>query len=330
MAPHQELPSEPTEAEWEEAERRRSRQVVEVHGGYEIKDGLLGPTAEGFRNFKRQYFPIATPAVLSEFSRLTIGDEVGLVGFASRWGVLGYGALPGLRSRDLQWTRDEPVAWIWAHLAGIQLALRLHQLWRREDTNSISQLLAEKGRPPMEWLGGADPHALIGKGKFAEAQAVIVRSVAPPTHDDEPDSGAYVVSAQGLNVSLHRYYWYDGESPRRTTWAILRGIVNPNLRGVHAEISRWAGEIPQGELVTQAFEGLVSVIYRHLFEIIVGGNVEDCRECGTPFKQTDGRQRFCPPPSWARESQCAMRYHKREQRRQEKEKRARVRGEATK
>jgi hypothetical protein len=314
MAPSQDLPTEPTEAETDEAERRRSLLALSVHGGYQITDGLLRATPEGYRRLRRQYFPMATPAVLSEFSRLTVGDEAGLVGFAARWGTLGYSALRGECTPDLRWTREEPVAWIWAHLVGIQVALKIHQLWRRQDLGGISQFLAERRRPPHAWLDGPDPNKLVAEGKFAEAQAAITRSIVPATQDEEPEAGAFVVSAQGRNISLHLYP-FDSVSPQRATWTILRGIINPNLSGVHAEISRWAGEMLEGELVVQAFEGLISVIYRHLFEIVVGGNVEDCRECGTPFKQTDARQRFCPPPSWARESACAMRFHKRQQRR---------------
>ena len=104
----------------------------------------------------------------------------------------------------------------------------------------------------------------------------------------------------------------------------MGAVMNPNVRGVYPQMNYRAECTADGSPVVQGWDSLLSVIYRHLFDVVVGGNVQECRECGTPFVQTDGRQRFCPPPPSSRESQCAMRFHKREQR-----KRSRTEGPST-
>ena len=174
------------------------------------------------------------------------------------------------------------------------------------------------------WVHGPKLNALLKQQKFVEAQTAVKQYVAPPPPDRDLENGAFVISGESRRIVLKLHA--PNVKPWRVGWMILSGIINPNLRGVHAEIVEWIDTYEDAGRVVQAFDGLISVIYRHLFEIVVGGNVEDCRECGTPFKQTDGRQRFCPPPTWTSESPCAMRFHKREQRKRERGKRE---GEAT-
>jgi hypothetical protein len=104
------------------------------------------------------------------------------------------------------------------------------------------------------------------------------------------------------------------EDPLWAAWRIMCGIVGRNAHGVHTDLNPWFGQAPDEPEVVQTHDCLLSVIYWHIRETLVRGNVEVCRECGTPFVQRDGRQRFCPPPSWTGASQCAMRFRKREQR----------------
>jgi hypothetical protein len=102
---------------------------------------------------------------------------------------------------------------------------------------------------------------------------------------------------------------------------LIRRNINPNLRGVHSQISSHVERFPDQPIVVQGWDALISVVYRHIFETMASGEVEDCSECHTPFIRTDGRQRFCPPVPPARESHCAMRFHKREQRKRGRGKR---------
>lgn len=306
-----ELPIEPLEAESSESEGRRGAPSSYVYGAHEILNGLLRPKT--YDTFKRRYFPMATPAVLSEFALLTVGDEAGLIAFANRWGTLGYDALPGERSAHKEFTGGDPVAWVWAHLAGIQVALRIYQLWRRHDLEGISQFLASRTVSRRTWAHGPKLNALLKQQRFLEAQTAVKQYVVPPRRDSDLEDGPFVIAGESRRISLNVYA--SNVTPWEEAGTILTRIINPNLRGVHAQILAWTDTKQEAVGVVQAFDGLISVIYRHLFEIVVGGNVEDCRECGTPFRQTDGRQRFCPPPSWTSESPCAMRFHKREQRR---------------
>src|SRR5207253_2488073 len=129
------LPREPTEAEWAEAERRRSTFLLVVEGEYEVRDGLLRVTQCGRDEVVREYFPMATRGVLGEFSRLPIGDEDSLCEFANRWGLLGFDGMSRAR------LGGDPVAWVWAHLAGIQTVIRLHRIWRQRDVTGALQVL---------------------------------------------------------------------------------------------------------------------------------------------------------------------------------------------
>ncbi len=315
-------PLEPADSERAEAQRRRSLSMHEVEEDYEVVDGGLRPTETRSGEGRRYYFPMAAPAILGDFVRMRIGDEASLLTFARRWGLLGYHNLTWL---DTSWldsqAQGEPVAWIWAHLSGIQTALRLWGFWRHDDDAALTDFL--RRRPASEEATHDLPTVdrLLKQRDFGAAQLVIERHCATPSADarGDPDS-LIVVSADGPRVTP---YSFDVRSPSGPPWSqawnIVRRVINPNLSGVHPEINLWASRSPAAPLVVQGWDTIMSVIYRHLFEVIASGEVEECRECSTPFVRTDGRQRFCPPPPWSREGQCAMRFHKREQRRRKAE-----------
>ena len=311
----QQRPRWPTEAERNEARRRRSPWTQWVEPDYEIVDGVLRPTS-GI-GADRNYLPMATPAILGDFVRLRIGDEAALIRFARSWGLLGYDRLLQRDASPMaSWAGGDPVAWIWAHLSGIQIALRLWGFWRSKDTAALAEFLPRRQASREQWRTLSRLGLLLTDRKFQEAQTLVERYAAKPSDESAEDVNVLVLSADGPRVAVARYNMSVGRLPPWSgAWNLVRVVINPNMRGVHAEISSVAEVLEDTSLVEQGWDSVISVIYRHLFEAIASGQVEECRECGTPFVRTDKRQRFCPPPRESRESQCAMRFHKREQRR---------------
>lgn len=326
---------EQAEAQWlaqlDAARRRNSAWGHLVEADYEVVDGVVReivvPGAPGLRD----YFPMATRAILGDFTRMRIGDESSLLKFARSWGLLGYDQL---MQRDTP-SREphaggDPVAWIWAHVAGVQTALGLWGLWRHEDMEGLAKFSRRHGTTERQWAMKRDASRLLKQRKFMQAQALVEADWANrgETNGEDPDA-IDIVSADHLRIHYTVYPRLRSQGAEMAqAWNIVRNIINPNLSGVRPQLSPFASRSPGAPVFSQGWDSVMSVIYRHLFEIIasgqVGGQVEECRECMTPFIRTDGRQRFCPPPPSSRESQCAMRFHKREQR-----KRSRTEGPST-
>jgi hypothetical protein len=319
--PKRRPPEEPSAAEWEAAERRRSTFEQWVEADYEIADGLVRRAEDPEEN-GRGYFPMAIPALVGEFVRLRIGDTNALSAFVHRWGLLGY---DDLSQRDgipfESWALGDPLAWVWAHLSGVHTALSLWKFWREQDEAGLIQYIDRRKASEARWDVLEPVTLLLAKKRFVDAQQMIEgHFAAPGRRPDEAADGILNITGDGRSIVVALEY------PPSTTaqswdvaWHMIRRSINPNLRGVHAQISSHVERYPDRTIVVQGWDALISVVYRHIFETMASGEVEECRECQTPFIRTDGRQRFCPPVPPARESNCAMRFHKREQR-----KRARV------
>jgi hypothetical protein len=310
-------------AEWDAAERRRSLLQHWVEQGYEVVGGVLRWDRDDYAEEGRGYFPIATPAIAGDFVRIQVGDVEALCAFARRWGLLEYDLLVTPESPDSpRHAYGDPLAWVWAHLAGMQTALTLWKFWREKNVAALAQYLNKRRLSQAQLHVLERLNKLLVEGRFVQAQRRMEEHFAGLPWSASQGDEIVIVSGDNGRIRPERYFadridvhsWPDA-------WRIIRRIINPNLRGVHAEISLYFDGIRDEPIVGLGWDALISVIYRHVFEIMSSGQIEECRECQTPFIRTDGRQRFCPPPPSARESQCAMRFHKREQRR-------RARGEA--
>lgn len=313
--PQGEVTREAMPTQWDIALRRRSLFQHWVAPNYELVDGLVhwvdDADYEG-----GGYLPMATPAIVGDFVRLRIGDTDGLLAFVRRWGHLGYVDLL-LRDNPPKAVRayGDPVAWVWAHVAGLQTALMLWKCWREKDAKGLARYLNKKRVTKKKWFSLNRLDALLRGGRFVDAQCRIEEHVSELAHNERKDG--YVVFVAGNDARVRTFSVLqdaDGEITWEEAWGLIRHIINPNLRGVHAQISSYFDKIPGDPIVALGFDSLMSVIYRHVFEIMASGEVEECQECATPFIRSDGRQRFCLPTPPARESLCAMRFHKREQR----------------
>jgi len=302
------------EDHWAEAEHRRSTSVVVVYGDYEIEAGVLKPTVAGWDSEKREYFPIATPGVVGEVARLKPGDEKAALAFARRWGLLGYSDMiikvSGGRVTHTPW--GDPLLWIWAHANGIRAALGLHRLLRKDDMAGIEDYLWRCRRSKDASRAHLQVDRLLQQGKITGLQPFIgpLFDVPPPTaHHADP---ALICGSRHL-IGGTRWHVRATDDLRSVAFRMIQSIINPNLAGVYRQLSIPSLGDPRIEIM-YGWDSLLSVVYWHLAEMVAGGRVQECQECGMPFLQKHGRQRFCAPAPFYTESKCALKFRQRKHR----------------
>jgi hypothetical protein len=126
--------------------------------------------------------------------------------------------------------------------------------------------------------------------------------------DDDHSPALTVGKRHTTDTIAHR-----GDEPAtEIAWWLVASIITPNLAGLKLAVTPTTTSVE----ATQEFDGLIDVIYWHLFSLVKRPGAEGkllarCAECGALFVRTDRRQRFCPPPSApngvASESRCASR-----------------------
>lgn len=180
----------------------------------------------------------------------------------------------------------DPLDWIFAHANGVRVALTIRK--HIGDDDRLHDYLSDLGESPFGY----------GIGLHIEPASELASLVRP--------GGEIIGGAENV---------------------YLRHIINPNLRGVYFQLmdgapSKALAEIGRYHLVIK-WDALISVIYRHLADIVTGHRVRLCDSCGLPFRVTQGRQRFCPgspDPRTGRNqrSLCEGRYTKARRRREGK------------
>jgi hypothetical protein len=89
-------------------------------------------------------------------------------------------------------------------------------------------------------------------------------------------------TATGKNVSLERL--------KHFYWGAIENMLNEHL---HRSCERAHVNV-RGEIENVlAFESLLALIYRRLFEELIRGKLRLCQECGTVFEWADPRQMYC-------------------------------------
>lgn len=317
-----ELAREPTEAEWQRAARARSYSAVLVRDDYEVADGVLR-AVEGSSFEARRYMLAGATGLLKETYHLDAHDEASLVTFARRWGTLGYqNIITAADARQLGPLWD-PLAWIWAHVSGIRTVLDLYGRLRRGDEDALEDYLEglRRGPGPQQDKAKIEVGRLMRERRWAEAAELIpVLSRRP----EPPDAylSVHVICGERQHVAGFGLptFWHKDIAPAETAWRIIVEVLNPNLAGSRTALwhdsdgDPWAS--PTAVLV---FDSTLSAVYWHLKQLVTASRVAECVECGFPFVQVDGRQRFCPPTDverqqGKRDSRCAMRWRKRQQR----------------
>ena len=260
--------------ELELAEQARATTAYSVLDRYEVVDGVIR-AAPPF-HFRRHYFPMGAPHMVSGFARLELGDANAALRFVKRWGLLGYERLAaGVDGGD-------PLSWIWAHVNGVRIALEVAKLINGGNDEKLEDYISSLGGSPY---GYGVRQQILSVSELA--------ALARPLGNAEPIiSGAESVLLKAIiNPNLKGVYLQ--------LWDAAPTIELARAGRYHL-VYEWAA--------------LINVIYRHVADIVVGGRVRICDSCGFLSRQTHGRQRFCPAESGQR-SLCEMRFTTARQRR---------------
>ncbi len=215
------------------------------------------------------YAPIRRRELPGELAKLTRGDEAAVICFAERYGQLGYDQLVG--SDEAR--GGDPVDWVWTHAETIRICLHLTELLQED--------LVEEVEPYL-------------------------RSVAPPKEERQrvqllPSSLVIKFAAKGRVDTLEiAYEEKNGASLARL---VYRDLINPNIDGIHRGLQGHGKD----ERSFFHFSALIEAAYWQLADIVEGGRVVRCEECGALFPQTRKGQRYCPPQFRQTESPCAQR-----------------------
>lgn len=224
----------------------------------------------------RRYDPLAEQAAVGEVAKLHDGDERRLLRFARTWGPLGW----PLAGKDLEPPmKGEPLSWIWDHARNVRLALQLYDYLQGEDITGLRQFFESY------------------RARFIPG---FVPGVEQPT----------VPIAGRLGVT-ERYPIADGREPERMAEDIIAAILNHNL----AEVSYRVGTSPLNLRLHSP--SLLGAVYWHLAGAVTRRlRLGRCNDptCDSLFVTADSRQKYCPPPSWSRQttgSLCGARDRKR-------------------
>ncbi len=299
-----------TPPESAESEGKRFLSAQRVYAEYEVYDYMpgrkvLAPSREG-REI-HDYNPFILPGVVSAVARLQPGNERQAIAFAKRWGLLGFADILRHLGITTFLPDGDPLDWIWAHAEGIRTVLELRRLVVSGNSNAIMEFvdgLRISREPIQAWLTARFPW-LTGKLNLPS-------SLYDLRLLNEGTGLVLLLQGQRQYIAPTPLTLGTDEDPRLLAQRILLTIVNPNLRGV----SRQLRELPPPTTreISYSFDSLVSVVYWHLADLVGGGKIQECLDCGTPFVQTDKRQRYCPPSPGSRESLCAMKFRQRKRR----------------
>jgi hypothetical protein len=215
------------------------------------------------------YPPIRRREIPGELAKLTRGDEAAVIHFAQRYGMLGYDNLVG--SDEV--LGGDPVDWLWTHAETIRICLDLTEMLQEDRVEEVEPYL---------------------------------RSVAPPKEERQrlqlfPSSLFIKFAAKGRRDTLEIAY----EEKNSTSLArlVCRNLTNPNIDRIHREL--------QGHGKTMRsffhFSALIEVAYWQLADIVEGGRVVRCAECGALFPQKRRSQQYCPAQFRQQQSPCGGR-----------------------
>ncbi len=118
-------------------------------------------------------------------------------------------------------------------------------------------------------------------------------------HDSQKRLRTTFLAAGERCMSVELPLQFYKSEPAATAQRVVEAILNLNLGGVDRAVH-------QGRDVFK-FKTLVQLVYWRLRdELMEARPVRRCMGCGQTFFVYDARQRFCPPPPFAKESRCAV------------------------
>jgi hypothetical protein len=241
------------------------------------------------------------PDHVAQLSRATTWAdfESALVTFSQTYGLLASVArvLPAQGRRKRSVRDSVSTTWSYQHSRAIRTILELHQALTSRDTD---------GRLQQQHLDGVLDSLPVPRAGTVRAWRDALPEGAPDISQDLTTPAPREAN-RPRRVRVTREV---GETSVTCARRLIAGLLTPNLAGVQRIYDATDGR-PRF-----AFEQLIDVVYWTLADHLhTDRAMRACDECGTTFFVTDGRQRFCPPDPGKRESRCAFRFHKREQRR---------------
>lgn len=266
-------------------------------------------------DLRRCYQPSDFPNLPTALAKATTPQEVER--FLTVWGPLGWWQLLDYEEQERRPQRyhpgllvsKEPVDWIIAQAETVGFVLRLIAALKASDHARLERVLLQKR------VGIIEAEAIpVEDGEFRAVSRYASYLVAV--------AGSYGGSG-GQLADGSEYFggWYQSrpfpleEGPRGLELharSIVAELVNRNTEGVREKL-RLDYALAQFDLWLRA-RGLIELIWRHVRDSALGGELRTCEACGSPFLVTDDRQRFCPADLPGTKSRCAARAQKRRQR----------------
>ncbi len=269
-----------TSEEWRESSSRGFLSVWPVHSAYGIIDGIIVPQIDkdqvsihhiSGRSIRKCYMPLGRAELPGQFARVSTGGVEEALRFVHNYGLLGYHAsfsfteLIGLASKDFQ-AHDpdcpgDPVSWVLAHSANINLVLEL--IARLNDEKSLLSVLTS--------LMVHDPKTNS-------------RSLSIP------------IAFRGNTYPATCLFRIE-ESPLQTALNVIAHILHENLQGASRRIQVLKGANGKFQL-DSGFEirNLLDAIYWLVADAAVHSQVRICDHCKQPFVCTNLKIKYCPSP----------------------------------
>jgi hypothetical protein len=261
----------------------------EVFSEYGIHNGEV--ISWGADWSERYYRPQDHPELPFEIAKLDGADDASIVRFLKQWGTLGrVDLLRTLRYKarlafpsGIEPFADlggEPVLWIRMHALNLAACIAFGDALRRMDADAA-------GRELIRFLSArVDLH-----GREARWGWETILRTRFFVEDSPPEADPVNRAAREVPLDAARL--------------VLDMYVNEMIEGIGPRLQLDSGNEPALEF---SFDAMIQVAYLHLAHSIVeNSSIDNCEECGRPFKKTDGRQRFCPKGPFQSESTCGYR-----------------------
>ncbi len=281
-----------------------------VAADYVIEDGRLVPTGDPAR--VTSYYPFAFPEILTEFTKLTEGDESKVLDFARKWGALRFpstheSARPGKDSVG------DPLDRIWKHASQVDRVISLIDHRRNERDESLRESLSDF------LVDGTEDD--IFEFEFAVATGENRRVLQTFTNEGselhlvQPDQISSFKNALGSPSTVHLLnldstcippkFRSERGKVRILASIIIQEVINRNIDFLPMKLV-----MPEFDRLVRSYiyESLLAAIYSFLADAAFGERTYvRCAFCGNYLQQTDKRQRYCPPVLIGSESLCSVR-----------------------
>ena len=311
-------------SEAQDALSRGSIRRLTVAESYAVEVGRLverrGPGQS------RDYLPFAYPGIVEQFSKLVRSNEVDLIRFARKWGLLGVGET-AVRNATGDDVPGDDVELIWRHVEQVKALMDLIAARREFDDDRLGLVLKETFTTNSTQevfvfefvLSNGDSRGVLQTFTSGEKDShlVTLNPELAPAHRG-PTS---VVPLPNIDLHSVPGEFRRAEGRRRLLADIVvQEVINRNMECPVKIVMPEFGRLER----SYVFGSLMEVIYTQLADYAVGDWVYvRCKHCKSLFRQTDPRQRYCPHIDPDMESLCSARARKKRLRKNQEMNRSR-------